>query len=157
MRRLNSYLNPWADPRASGFPIIQSYLAFSSGGLWGKGLGSGGQKLLYLPEAHTDFVFSVVAEELGLAGSVLVIFLFTVIAYRGFRLAFCTTDPFDSMLTFGMTSLLALQAVLNLAVVMGLLPTKGLALPLMSYGGSSVVSSLFMVGILLNRSRATCA
>jgi cell division protein FtsW len=154
LKRITSYLNPWADPLASGFQIIQSYLAFGSGGLWGQGLGSGGQKLLYLPEAHTDFIFSVVAEELGLLGSMVVLGLFVVLITRGLRLAFRASDPFDSLLVFGVTSLLGLQVALNLAVVMGLLPTKGLPLPLVSYGGSSVVTSLFMIGILINRSRA---
>jgi cell division protein FtsW len=152
-RRMSAFLKPWHDPKGAGFQIIQSFLAFASGGLWGRGSGAGSQKLLYLPEAHSDFIFSVVAEELGLVGSLLVLGLFSALVYRGFALAIRSKDLFDTMLVFGVTCALGFQSFLNLAVAMGLVPTKGLPLPLMSYGGSSLIVSLLMVGMLINRAR----
>ncbi len=153
MRRLMTFLDPWADASKSGFQIIQSYIAFGSGQLWGRGLGESRQKLLYLPEAHTDFIFSVIGEEMGLWGALAVLGLFAVIILRGLRLAGRIEDPFSQHLTFGLTTLLALQALIHMGVVMGLMPTKGLVLPFISYGGSAMVINLIEAGMLLSLSR----
>ncbi len=150
LKRILTFLNPWNDRYGSGFQVIQSYLAFSEGGLFGKGLGAGQQKLFYLPEAHTDFIFAVIGEELGFIGVACVIGLFAFFCYRGFRIALRTEDLFGRYLAFGITTLIGLQTVCNMGVVMGLLPTKGLVLPFVSYGGSSLVATLFAVGVLLN-------
>ena len=150
LKRILTFLDPWRDRYGSGFQVIQSYLAFSEGGLFGKGLGAGQQKLFYLPEAHTDFIFAVIGEELGLIGVLFVMGLFVFFCYRGFRIALRTEDVFGRSLAFGITTLIGLQAVCNMGVVMGLLPTKGLVLPFVSYGGSSLVATLFAVGVLLN-------
>lgn len=149
-RRILAFLNPWDDQYGSGFQMIQSFVAFNEGGWFGKGLGQGQQKLFYLPEAHTDFIFSVIGEELGLVGILLVIALFCFLCYRGLRIALRAPDAFGRYLALGCTLLISLEAVLNMGVVMGILPTKGLALPFISYGGSSLVVSLVAVGILLN-------
>jgi cell division protein FtsW len=153
MRRLMTFLDPWADASKSGFQIIQSYIAFGSGQLWGRGLGESRQKLFYLPEAHTDFIFSVIGEEMGLLGALAVLALFAVIIMRGLRLAGRIEDPFSQHLTFGLTTLLALQALIHMGVVMGLMPTKGLVLPFISYGGSAMVINLIEAGMLLSLSR----
>ena len=150
LRRILSFLNPWEDRFGSGFQIIQSYLAFSEGGLFGKGLGAGQQKLFYLPEAHTDFIFSVLGEELGLLGVLITLSLFAFFILRGFQIAAKAPDFFGKYLAMGLTLLIGVQAVLNIGVVMGLLPTKGLVLPFISYGGSSLLMSLLAVGVLLN-------
>ncbi|MCB0326687.1 MAG: putative lipid II flippase FtsW [Bdellovibrionales bacterium] len=152
VNRVLAFLNPWNDPQGKGFQILQSYIAFGRGGLQGEGLGDGTQKLLYLPEAHTDFIFSVIAEELGLIGSLSVVFLFFVLVLQGFRLVHRISDPYASQLALGITCLFGLQACLNMGVVMGLLPTKGLTLPFVSYGGSSLIVSCFLMGILLSLS-----
>lgn len=149
-RRILAFLNPWDDPYDTGFQIIQSLIAFGSGGLLGKGLGVGEQKLFYLPEAHTDFIFSVIAEELGLVGILVVAGLFLLLLLRGLRVAWYAEEPFARFLAFGLSLLLGLEAFVNMGVCMGLLPTKGLALPFISYGGTSLVASLVAVGILLN-------
>jgi cell division protein FtsW len=153
VQRLLAFMDPWRDPERSGFQIIQSYIAFGSGQLWGRGLGESRQKLFYLPEAHTDFIFSVIGEELGLLGALSVIALFTVMILRGFRIAARAEELFSQYLAFGITSLLALQAMIHMAVVMGLLPTKGLVLPFISYGGSAMIVNLTAAGILLGLSR----
>jgi cell division protein FtsW len=153
MRRLLTFLDPWADASKSGFQIIQSYIAFGSGQLWGRGLGESRQKLFYLPEAHTDFIFSVIGEEMGLLGALAVLALFAVIIMRGLRLAGRIEDPFSQHLAFGLTTLLALQALIHMGVVMGLMPTKGLVLPFISYGGSAMVINLIEAGMLLSLSR----
>lgn len=152
-RRILAFLNPWDDPTGSGFQIIQSWIAFGSGGLVGKGLGEGKQKLFYLPEAHTDFIFSVVGEELGFIGVGVVMILFMVFVCRGVHTAVCVENDFLRFLAFGLTLLIGLAAFINIAVVMGMVPTKGMALPFISYGGTSLVTSLFAVGLLLNISR----
>ena len=149
-KRLMAFLDPWADQADSGFQIIQSWLAFHNGGAFGTGLGAGTQKLFYLPAAHTDFIFSVVGEELGFWGVLLTLGLFGVFIYRGTRLAGRAPDLFGRLLGTGITFVIGLQAVINMMVVTGLLPTKGLTLPFVSYGGSSLVAYLFMVGVLLN-------
>lgn len=148
--RLLAFLDPWKDPSDSGFQIIQSFLAFGAGKLFGVGLGEGHQKRFYLPEVHTDFIFSVIGEELGLLGVTGVIGLFVFLTWRGFRACFRAGDLFGSYLALGVTLLIAVQALLNMGVVMGLLPTKGATLPFVSYGGTSLVINLLAVGILLN-------
>ena len=152
-RRLLAFLNPWADPSGTGFQMIQSYLALGRGGLVGQGLGQSTQKLFYLPEAHTDFIFAVVGEELGFVGTVGVCLLFVILVWRGTRLAFRYAEPYGAYLAGGCTTLIALQALVNMGVVVGLLPTKGLPLPFISLGGSSLVVTCLAVGILLNLSR----
>ncbi|HZA54078.1 MAG TPA: putative lipid II flippase FtsW [Candidatus Udaeobacter sp.] len=153
LRRLMTFMDPWREASSSGFQVIQSLIAFGSGELWGRGLGESRQKLFYLPEAHTDFVFSVIGEELGLLGSLLVLALFGVIILRGLRLAARIEEPFEQYLAFGLTVLLGLQALIHMGVVMGLMPTKGLVLPFISYGGSAMVINLMEAGILLGLSR----
>jgi cell division protein FtsW len=149
-QRVLAFMNPWEFERGAGFQIIQSYLAFHSGSLFGQGLGQGKQKLFYLPEAHTDFIFSVIGEELGLLGTITVITLFAVWLSRVFIIAWKAPDHFSSYLAMGIGVLFGLQVIFNIGVVMGLLPTKGLALPFLSYGGTAMIVSLVCVGILLN-------
>lgn len=153
LRRLLSFLDPWRDASSSGFQIIQSFIAFGSGQLWGRGLGESRQKLFYLPEAHTDFIYSVIGEELGWIGALTVLGLFGIIIARGFRLTARIEEPFEQYLAFGITVLLGLQALIHMGVVMGLMPTKGLVLPFISYGGSAMAINLTEAGILLGLSR----
>jgi cell division protein FtsW len=153
LRRVMVFLDPWQHPRDAGFQLVQSFIAFGSGGALGSGLGESKQKMFYLPEAHTDFIFSVIGEELGLVGALLVVALFAALAVRGFRVALRHPTPFGRLVAFGVTVLLVAQAGVNMAVVLGLLPTKGLALPLVSYGGSAMIGALASVGILLALSR----
>ncbi len=158
MARITAFLNPWADPFASGFQLTQALIAFGRGEWFGVGLGGSIQKLFYLPEAHTDFLFAVIAEELGLAGSIAVIALFTFIVARSFmiaRRAETAGRPFASYLASGLGLWFGLQAYTNIAVNMGLLPTKGLTLPLMSYGGSSMLAACIAMGLLLRIERET--
>jgi cell division protein FtsW len=152
-RRIFSFLDPWADPQGAGHQIIQSFLAFGSGGIFGRGLGESRQKFLFLPERHSDFIYAVIGEELGLIGALVVLILFLVLLWRGVRVALDTTDPFSRMLALGITLLICLQGVINMSVVTGLLPTKGIALPFVSYGGSSLVITLAAMGVLLNISK----
>ncbi len=154
-QRMLAFLDPWEHRMDYGFQVIQSFIAFKSGGLSGVGLGEGKQKLFYLPEAHTDFIFSVLGEELGLLGVLLVISLFTFFISRGLMITLKSRDLFGMYLAFGLTCLIGAQAFMNMGVVMGLLPTKGLALPFISYGGSSMIASMIVVGILLNISKNT--
>jgi len=149
LTRLLSFLDPWNARTGTGYQIVQSFLAFGSGGLTGVGLGAGRQKLMYLPEAHTDFVFSVIGEELGLVGVAAIVGLYGVLLWRGIGIAVRAEDPFGALLALGITSLLGLQAIINMSVVTGMLPTKGLTLPLVSYGGSSTIICLAGIGILL--------
>jgi cell division protein FtsW len=153
VRRLVSFLDPWSDPQNTGFQVIQSLIAFGSGEFLGRGLGEGRQKLFYLPEAHTDFVFSVIGEEMGFLGAVAVLVLFAVIVARGLRLTSKIEDPFEQYLAFGLTVLLGMQAMIHMGVVMGIMPAKGLVLPFISYGGSALVTNLMEAGILLGLSR----
>jgi cell division protein FtsW len=150
LNRIMSYLDPWKDPRGISFQIVQSFVAFGAGGVFGSGLGQGKQKLFFLPAPHTDFIFSVVGEEMGLMGAILILGLYIVFAVRGIRVSLGAPDEFGIFLGLGITSLISLQAIINMAVVLGLLPTKGLTLPFVSYGGTSLVVSLLSVGILLN-------
>lgn len=156
-QRILAFLDPWSDRYGSGFQIIQSLISFHQGGVWGRGLGEGQQKLFYLPEAHTDFIAAVLGEELGLSGMLILLVLFGVFAVRGLRAAWRAPDLFGSYLALGITLLIAWQAMANLAVVMGLLPTKGMVLPFISYGGSSLLVTLLAVGILVNVSSYTRA
>lgn len=150
VRRILAFIDPWADPEGFGFQIIQSWLSLGNGGGFGLGLGEGRQKVFYLPEAHTDFIFAVIGEEFGFIGVLIVVGLFAVLCSRGIRIALRCHDDFSKNLAFGLTLLLSLQAVVNLMVVMGMVPTKGMALPFLSYGGSSLVTSLMAAGILLS-------
>jgi cell division protein FtsW len=152
-RRLLTFMDPWADPLGDGFQIIQSLIAVGTGGLTGKGLMSGVQKLFYLPEPFTDFIFAVIAEETGLLGATMVVLCFCVIAWRGMRTAMRAPDSFGAFLALGITMMLVLQAFVNISVVLGLMPTKGIPLPLVSNGGSSMLINLLGVGVLLNISQ----
>ncbi len=151
-RRLMSFIRPWDDPTGTSFQIIQSFLSFGSGGLFGLGLGEGRQKLFFLPAPHTDFIFSIIGEELGLIGAMVVVLLFLILTVRGLHIGLSLEDRFGSYLALGITLMIALQCLINMGVVLGLLPTKGLTLPLISYGGTSLVINLAAVGILLNLS-----
>jgi cell division protein FtsW len=153
LKRVAVFLDPWKDPQGRGFQIVHSMMAFGSGGIWGAGLGQGRQKLYYLPEPHTDFVFSTMGEEFGFLGCLMVLALFMVLLWRGFLVALRVRDPFLKLLAAGVTCLLGLQTLINLFVVLGLAPTKGATLPFLSYGGSSLMVSLLCVGVLLNVSR----
>jgi cell division protein FtsW len=155
VERLMTFLDPWRDPQHSGFQIIQSMLSFGSGGTFGVGVGDGMQKLFYLPEPHTDFILSVIAEESGFMGVFIVIALFAIFVFRGFMISFKAPDRFSTLLASGVTMIIALEAFINIAGVMGLIPLKGLALPFLSYGGTSLIMSLSAVGILLNISSHT--
>jgi cell division protein FtsW len=151
--RILGFLHPDLDPLGINHQLRQSFIAFGSGGFWGVGLGESQQKMFFLPAAHTDFIFAVVGEELGLAGALLVLGLFAVVAWRGFRIAVRHPDEFASLLAFGTTLLLVLQGTINVAVVLGLLPTKGLALPFISYGGSAMIAALAEAGVLVALAR----
>jgi cell division protein FtsW len=148
--RVFSFLDPWSDAEGSGFQIVQALIGFGSGGLTGEGLGESVSKVLYLPEAHTDMIFAVIGEELGLVGSLLVIGAFAAFAFAGFRIALRCKDPFGKLLAAGLTALVCGQASVNLAAVLGIAPLTGIPLPFVSYGGSSLVVLLAGVGILLN-------
>jgi cell division protein FtsW len=156
-RRLVAFLDPWADPLGDGFQIIQSLIAVGTGGIFGKGLMQGVQKLLYLPEPHTDFIFAVVGEELGVIGTTVVVICFCVIAWRGVRTAVLAPDGFGSFLALGLTTMIVLTAFLNMSVVLGLMPTKGIPMPLVSFGGSSLLINLLGLGVLLNISQHASA
>jgi cell division protein FtsW len=153
IRRLLAFLDPWADPLGDGFQIIQSLIAVGTGGVFGKGLMAGVQKLFYLPEPHTDFIYAVIAEETGLLGAVLILACFAVIAWRGMYTALRAPDGFGAFLALGLTMMVVLQAFVNISVVLGLMPTKGIPLPLVSAGGSSLLINLVGVGVLLNISQ----
>ena len=148
--RMISFLDPYADPLGAGFQVIQSWMAVGTGGVLGVGFMEGYQKLFYLPEPHTDFIFAVVGEELGLIGTVFVLILFGLFLWRGLRGAARAPDAFGFYLALGITMMVGVQAFLNMSVVIGLLPTKGIPLPFLSYGGSSFLIMLAGVGILMN-------
>ena len=152
-RRVTAFLDPWADPLGDGFQMIQSMIAVSTGGFFGRGLMAGVQKLFYLPEPHNDFIYSVISEELGLIGATVVLACFCVITWRGLRTALRAPDRFGAFLAIGLTTMIAFQAYFNVSVVLGLLPTKGIPLPFVSYGGSSLLINLAGMGILLNVSQ----
>lgn len=152
-RRLLSFLDPWQDPNDAGFQLTQSFVALGNGGLAGVGLGEGRQKLFFLPEAHSDFVLALLGEELGFLGTGMLMLLFAMLLIKGFQIAGRAPDAFGRHLASGVTLLLGIQVLINAGVVSGLLPTKGLTLPLVSYGGSSLIMTLMAIGILLNVSR----
>lgn len=152
-RRLLTFLHPFDDPLGDGFQIIQSLVAVGTGGVWGKGLMNGVQKLFFLPEPHTDFIYAVISEELGLVGATLVLLCFCVIAWRGLRVALRAPDSFGCFLALGLTTMVAVQAFVNMSVVLSLLPTKGIPLPFVSSGGSSLLINLVGMGVLLNVSQ----
>jgi cell division protein FtsW len=153
MQRLTTFLNPEADPRGSGFQVLQSLIAVGTGGLTGRGLMQGVQKLFYLPEAQTDFIYAVISEELGLIGATLVLAAFAVVTWRGLRIAGRAPDSFAGLLAIGLTGMVAVQALINMSVVLALMPTKGIPLPYVSAGGSSLLINLLGMGILLNLSQ----
>jgi cell division protein FtsW len=153
MNRLTSFMDPWSDPGGSGYQIIQSLYAIGNGGIIGSGFGNSVQKYLYLPEAHTDFIFSIIAEELGLIGVVVILLLFVVFTLRGLKVANEAPDSFGMLLGIGIVSMIATQTMVNLGVASGMLPVTGLTLPFFSYGGSSLLLTMTAVGILLNISR----
>ena len=150
VKRMLTYLDPWKNPQGSGFQIIQSYMAFAHGSALGQGLGNSNEKLFYLPEAHNDFIFSVIGEELGFAGVLVLIALFVAFIYFGFKLALQVKDRVSIIMASSVIFVLGLQALLNMGVVLGLLPTKGLNLPFVSYGGSSLLCNFFGIGLLLS-------
>lgn len=148
--RILAFINPFSDPQGKGFHMIQSLIAVSTGGITGLGLMEGKQKLFYLPEPHTDFIFAVTAEELGLLGSIIIVALFAIFLWRGIRTALRTQDMFGQFLVVGITAMVVVQAFVNISVVLGMMPTKGIPLPFVSYGGSSLFVTLACVGVLLN-------
>ncbi len=153
-RRILAFLNPWLDPRGVGFQIVQSFIALGSGGLLGVGLGRSQQKLFYLPASHTDFIFSIIGEELGLIGAMAIVIIFILFILNGARIAFRTQDMFGQFLALGIVSKIGFEAAVNIGVSIGALPTKGLPLPFVSYGGSALVFNMIAVGLLLNIGRA---
>jgi cell division protein FtsW len=150
MKRLLAFLYPWQYRRNTGYQLYESLISVGSGGVWGQGLGQGHQKLFFLPEAHTDFILAVVGEELGLVGVMAVLVAFGLLVWRGLRASVRARDAYGCYLAFGISCLFGLQAIVNMCVVLGLLPTKGLPLPFVSYGGTALVMSLFMAGVLAN-------
>jgi len=157
VKRLLIFLNPDLDPQGDGFQILQSLIAVGTGGITGRGLGESVQKMQYLPYPHSDFIFAVTAEELGLVGASLLLAGFAIITWRGLRVSFRAPDAFGSLLALGLTIMIGLQAFLNMSIVLGMLPTKGIALPLISAGGSSLIVSLAGMGVLLNISQQASA
>lgn len=153
LNRITAFLDPWKDPLATGYQIIQSLYALGSGGVLGVGLGNSKQKFLYLPEPQTDFVFSILGEELGFLGAAAVLFLFALLVWRGIRCAIFAVDRFGSLLAIGITGMIAVQVLINIGVVSGSIPATGITLPFLSYGGSSLTLMLTGIGILLNISR----
>ncbi len=152
-KRITAFIDPWADPLGTGYHLIQGLLALGSGGWFGLGFGLSRQKIWYLPEQHTDFIFAVLGEELGLLGTLTVLALYAVLIWRGFRTAATAPDTFGALLAAGITSIIAIQVVVNVGVVTATLPITGITLPLLSYGGSSLVVTLAAIGILINISR----
>ena len=150
LKRIMTFLNPWADPQGAGFQIIQSLIAIGSGSFWGAGVSHSKQKFFYLPMQHTDFIFSIIAEETGFVGVSLLISLYVLVLYFGLRIAWQLNDMFSILVTLGFVILTSLQAIINLGVATGLAPTKGIGLPFVSYGNSALISSLCMIGIIWN-------
>jgi cell division protein FtsW len=150
LRRITSFLDPWQYPTEDGYQIIHSLMAFGTGGVWGTGIGKGYQKLFYLPEPHTDFIFSVIGEELGLVGILIIIALYALILWRGISIARNAGDAFSVFMATGITAAILLQVCVNMCVTLGLVPTKGLTLPFLSYGGTSLLVNMASIGILMN-------
>lgn len=154
-KRWEGFMDPWADPQGLGFQLVQSLMAIGSGGLFGEGWGQGKQKLFWLPIQYTDFIFAVFAEEMGLVGSVFIILLFLILAWRGFAIAGQAKEPFHALLAIALTTIVVVQALINMGVVTASLPTTGIPLPFLSFGGTSLLSTLFSMGLVLNISRQT--
>ena len=152
-RRLLNFINPWKDPAGDGYQLIQSFYALGAGGVTGLGIGQSRQKTLYMPEPHNDFIFAIIGEELGLIGCTVVILLFVIFVYRGIKIAMSAKDEYGTLLAVGITSIIGLQAIINIAVVTGSMPVTGVPLPFISYGGTALVFNLMAMGILLNISR----
>lgn len=152
-KRILAFLNPWADPRGTGFQIVQSMIAFGSGGIFGTGLGHSRQKLLYLPAAHTDFIFSILGEELGLLGTLSLVILFALFFWEAFKIPFRVRNEFGQFLSLGIIFILCFETLVNICVSVGVLPTKGLPLPFISYGGSALIFNIVYVALLLNIAR----
>jgi cell division protein FtsW len=150
LNRILSFLNPWSDPQGSGFQIIQSLIAIGSGGLFGLGIGQSKQKFFYLPMQHTDFIFSIIAEETGFFGAFIIIMLFIALIYFGLRLATRFNTPFSFFATTGFICLIGLETAINIAVATALAPTKGIGLPFISYGNSALIGNLIMIGLIMN-------
>ncbi len=153
--RISTYFDPWADAQGTGYQTVQSLYAIGSGGMFGLGLGNSKQKYLYIPEPHNDFIFSILAEELGFAGCIIVIILFAIFIWRGILIAMRATDMYGTLVAVGITTLVAVQAIINIAVVTATVPTTGMSLPFFSYGGTALLLLLANVGILLNISRSS--
>jgi len=153
LQRVMTFLHPWDDPLGAGYQIIQSFIAVHTGGIAGRGLMNGVQKLFYLPEPQTDFIYAVIAEELGLIGATLVLICFCIITWRGVSIALRAPERFGAFLALGLTTMIAVQAFVNMSVVLGLMPTKGIPLPFVSFGGSSLLINLLGMGVLLNVSQ----
>ena len=153
MARLVTFLDPWADPQKKGFQVVQSLIAVGSGGTNGLGFAQGKQKMMFLPFAHSDFIFAVVGEELGLLGTLAVLSAFALLLWRGIRISLLAPDRFGRLLAMGIVTGIVAQALFNMSVVLSLVPTNGIPLPFISYGGSSLVPTLAAVGILLNISQ----
>lgn len=149
IKRILTFLNPWADPQGAGFQIIQSLIAIGSGNVWGVGIGNSKQKFFYLPMQHTDFIFSIIAEETGFIGSLFLIFLYTLFLYMGLRIAWQMKKTFFTFTILGFVILISLQALINLAVATGMVPTKGIGLPFVSYGNTALVCNIAMIGIII--------
>ena len=150
-QRITSFLDPWSDPLGTGFQIIQSMYAIGPGGLLGVGLFNSYQKHFYLPEPQTDFIFAIIVEELGLIGGIVLLFVFGLLFYFGFKLARLQSDSFESFMIFGLLGIIAIQVIINLGVVTALFPVTGITLPLISYGGTSLSITLFSIGLILGR------
>jgi cell division protein FtsW len=153
-KRIMSFLNPWKYSADYGYQVVHSLMAFGTGGIWGTGIGKGYQKLFYLPEPHTDFIFSVIGEELGLLGVLIILGLYILIFWRGIFIARNCKDSFGSFVAIGLTTAIGLQICVNMGVALGLLPTKGLTLPFLSYGGTSLLLNMASIGILMNIGKA---
>jgi len=153
LRRIIGYLDPWGDAQGSGFQIVQSFLALGSGGILGVGLGFSRQKLFYLPQVHTDFIFSIIGEELGLIGTLGIVILFSLFVWQGLKISLKAGDMFGKFLALGITVSIALKAIINIAVSTGAMPTKGLPLPFISYGGTALIFNMIAVALLLNISK----
>ncbi len=154
-KRILAFLNPWEDPRGVGFQIIQSFLALGSGGLFGVGLGRSQQKLFYLPESHTDFIFSIIGEELGFIGTSSIVILFILLIVSGMVIVFRCRSFFMQLMCLGLVGLIGFECVINIGVTLGALPTKGLSLPFISYGGSALIGNMMVTGLILNIARHT--
>ena len=150
LKRILTFMDPWSDPQGAGFQIIQSLIAIGSGGFWGVGITNSKQKFFYLPMQHTDFIFSIIAEEVGFIGSSCIVFLYILLLYYGIKIVWRLKDSYSMLATFGFIVLLSLQAVINLAVVTGLAPTKGIGLPFISYGNTALICSMAMLGLIMN-------